>query len=83
MLIVAIAGLVFNLLAMLILRRHSSASLNIRSAYLHLLADTFSSFAIIIGGVLIYFFEIIWVDPIITIIISIYIIRIWFYIIIS
>jgi cobalt-zinc-cadmium efflux system protein len=75
MLIVAIAGLVFNLLAMLILKQHSSGSLNIRSAYLHLLADTFSSFAVIVGGILIYFFNIIWVDPVITILISIYIIK--------
>lgn len=73
MLIVATAGLIFNLAAVLILKRHSAASLNIRSAYLHLLADTFSSMAVIIGGVLIYFFNIVWVDPVITILISLYI----------
>lgn len=75
MLVVAAAGLIFNLLSVLILRKHSGSSLNIRSAYLHLLGDTLSSFAVIIGGVLIYFFEIYWIDPAITILISIYIIK--------
>ena len=72
MLVVATAGLIFNLLAVLLLKKYSGASLNIRSAYLHLLGDTLSSVAVIIGGVLIYFFEIYWVDPLITILISIY-----------
>lgn len=75
MFIVASAGLIFNLLAVLILKKHSGSSLNIRSAYLHLLGDTLSSVAVIIGGILIYFFEIIWIDPLITILISIYIIK--------
>lgn len=75
MLIVASAGLIFNLLAVLLLKKHSGESLNIRSAYLHLLGDTLSSFAVIIGGILIYFYEIYWVDPLITILISIYIIK--------
>jgi cobalt-zinc-cadmium efflux system protein len=75
MFIVASAGLIFNLAAVLLLRKHSDSSLNIRSAYLHLLGDTFSSVAVIVAGILIYFFEIIWVDPLITILISIYIIK--------
>ena len=75
MLVVATAGLIFNLLAVLLLKKYSGASLNIRSAYLNLLGDTLSSVAVIIGGVLIYFFEIYWVDPLITILISIYIIK--------
>ena len=75
MMVVASAGLVFNLIAVLILKKHSGSSLNIRSAYLHLMGDTLSSFAVIIGGVLIYFFDVYWVDPVITILISIYIIK--------
>lgn len=75
MFIVAFAGLVFNLLAVLILHRDSASSLNIRSAYLHLISDTLSSVAVVTGGILIYFFEIYWLDPIITILISLYIIK--------
>jgi len=75
MMLVAGAGLLFNLLAVLLLKKHAGSSLNIRSAYLHLMGDTLSSVAVIIGGILIYFFEIYWVDPLITILISIYIIK--------
>lgn len=75
MLVVASAGLLFNLLAVLLLKKHSGDSLNIRSAYLHLLGDTLSSVAVIVGGILIYYFEIYWVDPAITILISLYIVK--------
>ncbi|MDT8393093.1 MAG: cation diffusion facilitator family transporter [Bacteroidales bacterium] len=75
MFIFATAGLIFNLLAVLLLKKHSGSSLNIRSAYLHLLGDTLSSVAVVIGGILIYFFEIYWIDPLITIMISLYIIK--------
>jgi cobalt-zinc-cadmium efflux system protein len=75
MFIVATAGLLFNLAAMLLLKKHSGSSLNIRTAYLHLLGDTLSSVAVILAGALIYFFEVYWVDPLITILISIYIIK--------
>jgi len=75
MMIVALLGLLFNLAAVILLKKHSSSSLNIRSAYLHLLGDTLSSFAVIIGGILIYFFNIYWIDPLITILISLYIVR--------
>lgn len=75
MLVVAVIGLVANLIAVLLLRKDAHANLNIKSAYLHLLGDTLSSVAVIIGGILIYFFEIFWVDPLITILIGIYIIK--------
>lgn len=75
MLIVASIGLVANLLGVLLLKGHSKDNLNIKSAYLHLIGDTFSSVAVIIGGILIYFYEIYWVDPLITVLISLYIIK--------
>ncbi|HSG67764.1 MAG TPA: cation diffusion facilitator family transporter [Bacteroidales bacterium] len=75
MFIVAAAGLAFNLIAVLLLKDHAGHSLNVRSAYLHLLGDTFSSVAVIIGGILIYFWEIYWIDPVITILISLYILK--------
>jgi cobalt-zinc-cadmium efflux system protein len=72
---VALAGLIANLVAVLLLRKDSSHNLNIRSAYLHLLGDTISSVAVIAGSLLIYFFNVTWVDPVITIIIGIYILK--------
>jgi len=75
MFIVAGIGLVANLLAVALLRSDADKNMNIRAAYLHLLGDALSSIVVIIGGVLIYFFEIFWIDPLITILISLYIFR--------
>jgi cobalt-zinc-cadmium efflux system protein len=75
MFIVATAGLLFNLFAVILLRKHSGSNLNIRSAYLHLIGDTLSSFVVIVGGILIYFSGVYWIDPLVTILISIYIIK--------
>jgi cobalt-zinc-cadmium efflux system protein len=75
MLIVAIIGLLANLAAVLLLHGDSKRNINVKAAYLHLFGDTLSSVAVIIGGILIYFFDLYWVDPIITILIGIYIIK--------
>lgn len=75
MLIVAVIGLVANLVAVIILHGDSKKNINVKAAYLHLLGDTLSSVAVIIGGVLIYFFEIYWVDPVVTILIGLYILK--------
>jgi len=75
MVVVAIIGLVANFAAMALLKNDKEKNLNIKAAYLHLLADTLSSVAVIAGGILIFFFKIFWLDPIITLIISIYILK--------
>ena len=72
---VAGIGLAANLVAMLILRKISGSNINIKSAYLHLLSDTLSSVTVIIGGILIFFYNIYWIDPVITILIGLYILR--------
>lgn len=74
MLIVASVGLIANLLSVYILNPHKKTNINIKAAYLHLLGDTFSSFAVIIGGIAITFWKIYWIDPVITIGIGIYLI---------
>ncbi|NJE07436.1 cation transporter [Thermococcus sp. M39] len=75
MLIVAIIGLIANLISVLLLHGHSHESINVRSAYLHLLSDTLSSVAVIIGGFAIRYWGILWIDPAITILISAYILK--------
>lgn len=75
MFVVATIGLLANLFSVLLLHKQSSHNLNVKAAYLHLLGDTISSVAVIIGSVLIYFFKVYWVDPLITIIIGAYIIK--------
>jgi cobalt-zinc-cadmium efflux system protein len=74
MLIVAISGLLANLISVFILNPHKAKNLNIKAAYLHLLGDTLSSFAVILGGIAIILWDIYWIDPLITIAIGIYLI---------
>jgi cobalt-zinc-cadmium efflux system protein len=75
MFIVAVIGLFANLISVLLLHNHSRDSLNVKSAYLHLLGDTFSSIGVIIGSVLIYFYKITWIDPLVTVLIVLYIVK--------
>lgn len=75
MLIVAAIGLIANIAAVFLLRVDSKKNINVKAAYLHLIGDTLTSFAVIVGGILIYFFDLFWIDPIITMLIGIYIIK--------
>jgi cobalt-zinc-cadmium efflux system protein len=75
MLVVGMIGLLANIYAVLILRRDAASSLNVKAAYVHLIGDSLSSVVVIVGGVLISVFKIYWIDPVITVIISLYIIR--------
>jgi len=74
MLIVAIIGFLGNFISILLLKKNSGENLNIKAAYLHLLGDTLSSVAVIIGGVFMWLYEFYWIDPLITFIIGVYII---------
>ncbi len=73
MLGVATVGFLANLVAVLLLHADSSSNINVKAAYLHLLGDTLSSIAVIAGGILILFFNLYWIDPLVTIFIGIYI----------
>lgn len=73
MILVAGIGLIANVVGTLLLKAGSRDNINIRSAYLHLLGDAVSSVAVILGGIAIYFFQIYWIDPILTVLISLYI----------
>ncbi|MEW6004832.1 MAG: cation diffusion facilitator family transporter [Stygiobacter sp.] len=75
MLIVASIGLIANIAGTLLLKKGSDNNLNIRAAYFHLLSDAVSSLAVIIGAVFIIFYKIYWIDPLLTILIALYILR--------
>lgn len=72
---VATFGLLANLISVLLLHKSKDDNINIRAAYLHLLGDTLSSVAVIIGGIFIIYFDWYLIDPILTILIGLYIIR--------
>jgi cobalt-zinc-cadmium efflux system protein len=75
MFVVAVVGLLANILSVLLLKRDSKHNINVRAAYLHLLGDTISSVAVIAGAVFIYFFGWYWIDPLITFIVGLYILK--------
>ena len=54
---------------------HHHEDLNIRAAYLHLLSDAGISLGVVIGGLFIYFYGVNWVDPLISILFSLYIFK--------
>lgn len=74
MLIVATFGLLANLISVLVLNKDKEHNLNVKAAYLHLMGDTLSSVAVILGGLAIWQFKIFWLDPLITVLVGIYII---------
>jgi cobalt-zinc-cadmium efflux system protein len=70
MLWLGILGLVANGISVFILHGGRKENINLKAAYLHLLGDTFTSIAVIIGAIAIKFLQWYWVDPLITIFIS-------------
>lgn len=60
----------------MLLHQHANHSLIIRSGYLHLLADTLSSVGVVVGAVILIFLPTLtWIDPVVSLLISFYIIK--------
>ncbi len=62
--IIASLGLLVNLFGVVILYPARAHGLNLRSAFLHLVADSLGSIAVIIAGVAIFFKGWYWLDPV-------------------
>lgn len=73
MLVVAVVGFIPNVVGALLLKKGSEKNINIRAAYFHLISDAVSSIAIIVGALFIIFYKVYWIDPILTILIALYI----------
>jgi cobalt-zinc-cadmium efflux system protein len=72
---VAAFGLLANFISMLLLKKESHGNMNVRSSYLHLLGDTVSSVGVICGGIAIRIWGVFWIDPLVTVLIALYIMR--------
>lgn len=72
-LVVAIIGLVANLVALGLLHTGSTESLNVEGAYLEVLADTVGSVGVIIGALLIRSTGWQWIDTVVAVLIGIWI----------
>jgi cobalt-zinc-cadmium efflux system protein len=73
MLSLGILGIIANGLSVLLLHQNKEENLNIRAAYLHLIGDALTSVAVVMGAVCIWLFKIYWIDPLVTVLISVYI----------
>ncbi len=67
-------GVVVNGGSIWLLEAEAEGSMNIRAAYLHLLGDTLTSVAVVAGGAAIHLWQIYWADPLISILIALYLI---------
>jgi len=77
MFIVAIIGLLVNLACAYILKT-SHGSLNIKSAFMHMMADTFSSLVVVFGAIIMHYTQWYMLDPALSILICI-VILVWSY----
>ena len=75
MLSVASVGLIANIVSVFLLKAHAHEDLNIRAAYVHLFSDFLSSIAVIIGALVILISKAYWIDPALTILIGVYVLK--------
>ncbi|MBT8317675.1 MAG: cation transporter [Lutibacter sp.] len=72
----AILGIAVNGFSVLLLKKDAKSNLNMKTAYLHLLTDMLTSVAVLVGGLLMKYYQIYWIDALLTLLISFYLIYI-------
>jgi cobalt-zinc-cadmium efflux system protein len=75
-LVIVLAGLsiLVNAGSALLIKGEAKDNMNMRSAYLHLLSDLFSSVAVLIGGVVMHYYQVYWLDSVLSLAIAAYLI---------
>jgi cobalt-zinc-cadmium efflux system protein len=68
-------SILLNAASVLLIKNDAQESVNIKAAYLHLLTDVMTSIAVVGGGLLMYYFHLFWVDPVVSLLIALYLIR--------
>ena len=74
----SILGIVVNGLSVLMLKKDADKNLNMKSAYLHLFTDMLASVAVLVGGLLMKYYQWFWVDSVMTLLIAIYLLFVGF-----
>jgi len=69
--IVALIGIAINSVTAFMFFRNRKKDLNIKGAYLHLFADALVSLGVVIGGIIMYYTGLYWIDPVLSIIIGV------------
>ena len=76
MITITIIGLIGNSLSILIIFKDAKKNINIKSAFLHLLGDTISSVGVLVVAIILFFFPGLFIlDPIVSILIIVYIVK--------
>ena len=70
----ALGSIVINFISVMMLQKDAKKSMNIKSAYLHLLTDVMTSVAVLTGGLLMKYYAVFWVDAALSIAIALYLI---------
>lgn len=78
MFVIALLGLIVNIVTTYILSSSNRGGINIRSAFLHMIGDTLSSVGVVAAALIIYYTGWVIIDPILSILLSIAIL-IWSY----
>ncbi len=69
-----VLSILLNTISVLLVKDDADHNMNIKAAYIHLLTDVMTSAMVVVGGLLIYFFHIYWIDPIVSMVIAFYLI---------
>ena len=69
--IVAAIGILINATTALLFMRDRENDLNVRGAFLHLLSDAIVSAALVIGGIIIVFTHLFWIDAVMSLLVAI------------
>lgn len=75
MLMIAVLGLVVNLVVAWLMLKSTQENLNIKAAYLHVVADVFGSVVAIVAGLSAYFLHWQWVDIVASVLLSLFILK--------
>ena len=71
MLVIAVIGLIVNLIVAFTLSKHDQDDLNTRSAFLHVVGDAAASVGVIAVGVILLFVNWLWLDPLVSVMIGV------------
>jgi cobalt-zinc-cadmium efflux system protein len=69
--LVAGIGIVINFGSALLFRKNKEKDLNIKAAYMHLMSDALVSLGLLFGGIIIFYTNWFWLDPVLSILIAI------------
>ena len=78
MFVVAVLGLIVNLIGMRLLRSGSEDNLNVKGAYLEVWSDMLGSVGVLVAAVLIYWTGLMWIDSVVAVAIGVWVLpRTW------